>query len=137
MGQLESGRADRDERITRRMRAARGPALRAWPVALAARITAPNAVTSAASTPSGRSRSARIRWFSTWGSGRDWAGITDTAVETVSRTMSALAAQGEVETLGRGRYRLVNPARLARLARLAPDSGDMDTDVDLNADAAA
>jgi len=52
---------------------------------------------------------------------RDWAGITDTAVETVSRTMSSLAAQGEVETLGRGRYRLANPARLARLARIGGD----------------
>jgi CRP-like cAMP-binding protein len=59
---------------------------------------------------------------------RDWAGITDTAVETVSRTMSSLAAEGEVETLGRGRgrYRLVNPARLARLARLAPERGEAD-----------
>ncbi|REC53769.1 Crp/Fnr family transcriptional regulator [Rhodosalinus sediminis] len=52
---------------------------------------------------------------------RDWAGITDTAVETVSRTVSSLAAQGEVETLGRGRYRLANPARLARLARIGGD----------------
>ena len=53
---------------------------------------------------------------------RDWAGITDTAVETVSPTMSALAAQGEVETLGRGRYRLVDLARLARLARIGGDA---------------
>jgi CRP-like cAMP-binding protein len=64
---------------------------------------------------------------------RDWAGITDTAVETVSRTMSALAAQGEVQTLGRGRYRLVSLPHLARLARLAPDSGDADIDMDVNA----
>nr|WP_158540087.1 Crp/Fnr family transcriptional regulator [Rhodosalinus halophilus] len=49
---------------------------------------------------------------------RDWADLTDTAVETVSRTMTALAAQGELQNLGQGRYRIANLARLADLARL-------------------
>lgn len=53
---------------------------------------------------------------------RDWADISDTALETVSRTVSALAEQGEVQSLGGGRYRIANLDRLARLARLSGDA---------------
>lgn len=49
---------------------------------------------------------------------RDWADLADTTVETVSRTMTWLAARGEVRALKRSRYRIADPRRLARLARL-------------------
>lgn len=50
---------------------------------------------------------------------RDWADLADTTVETVSRTMTWLAARGEVQPLKRARYRIADPKRLARMARLA------------------
>ncbi len=49
----------------------------------------------------------------------DWADLADTTVETVSRTMTWLAARGEVQPLQRARYRIADPKRLARMARLA------------------
>lgn len=56
----------------------------------------------------------------------DWADLADTTVETVSRTMTWLAERGEVRTVGRGRYRIGDVRRLARLARtgVRPAGGD-------------
>ncbi len=50
----------------------------------------------------------------------DWADMSDTTVETVSRVVSALGAEGLVETLARHRYRIPDVARLRRMARLDP-----------------
>lgn len=49
---------------------------------------------------------------------RDWADLADTTVETVSRTMTWLVARDEITALKRSRYRIADPGRLARLARL-------------------
>jgi CRP-like cAMP-binding protein len=55
---------------------------------------------------------------------RDWADLSGTAVETVSRVMSALAAEGEVAAIDRTHYRIASLARLRGMARLAaPERG--------------
>lgn len=54
----------------------------------------------------------------------DWADMSDTTVETVSRVVSALGAEGLVETLARHRYRIPDVARLRRMARLDPARQD-------------
>lgn len=50
----------------------------------------------------------------------DWADMSDTTVETVSRVVSGLGSEGLVETLARHRYRIPDIAGLRRLARLDP-----------------
>ncbi len=51
---------------------------------------------------------------------RDWADLTDTAVETISRTMTGLAETGMVTGLARNRYRIADLDRLAFLAGVDP-----------------
>ncbi len=53
---------------------------------------------------------------------RDWADLTDTAVETISRTMTGLAETGLVTGLSRNRYRIADLDRLAYLAGVDPPS---------------
>ncbi|WP_371059470.1 Crp/Fnr family transcriptional regulator [Rhodosalinus sp. 5P4] len=50
----------------------------------------------------------------------DWADMSDTTVETVSRVVRGLADEGLVETLARHRYRIPDIAGLRLLARLDP-----------------
>ena len=49
---------------------------------------------------------------------KDWADFTNTTVETVSRTLTSLAAEGLVETVARGRYRIRDLVALAEMAGL-------------------
>jgi CRP-like cAMP-binding protein len=51
---------------------------------------------------------------------RDWADLTDTAVETISRTMTGLAATGLVTGVARNRYRIADLDQLAYLAGIDP-----------------
>ena len=51
---------------------------------------------------------------------RDWADLTDTAVETISRTMTGLAATGLVTGVARNRYRIADLNQLAYLAGIDP-----------------
>lgn len=52
---------------------------------------------------------------------RDWADITNTTVETICRTLGQLAAQGLVETVAAGRYRIHDPDALSREAGIDPE----------------
>lgn len=47
---------------------------------------------------------------------RDWADMTSTTVETISRTMTALSKMGLVESVARNRYRISDLRRLANMA---------------------
>ncbi len=51
---------------------------------------------------------------------RDWADISDTTPETISRTVRALNESGDLESLGRDRYRIRNFAKMCEMARLDP-----------------
>lgn len=53
---------------------------------------------------------------------RDWADLSNTTVETISRTLRYLADKDLVTTLGSGRYLIRNLQRLAYLACLDADS---------------
>ncbi len=51
----------------------------------------------------------------------DWADIANTAVETVSRTLSELCGIGVIESLARFRYQIHDLDQLSRLAGLDPE----------------
>lgn len=50
---------------------------------------------------------------------RDWADLCNMTGESISRQMTDLAASGEVQSLGGGRYRLSDPQALRRWPELA------------------
>lgn len=52
---------------------------------------------------------------------RDWADLSNTSVETISRTIGQLTEKGLIETVTPGRYRIHNLARLSRMAGLDPE----------------
>ena len=52
---------------------------------------------------------------------RDWADLTGTSIESISREMSRLARLGLVTQLGRGRYHLHDPEGLADLVGIDAD----------------
>jgi CRP-like cAMP-binding protein len=45
---------------------------------------------------------------------RDWADLCNMTIESISRQMTRLSASGEVQSLGRGQYRLTDPQALRR-----------------------
>jgi hypothetical protein len=45
---------------------------------------------------------------------RDWADLCNMTIESISRQMTQLSASGEVQSLGRGRFRLTDPQALCR-----------------------